>query len=173
MYSKNGYYEWLVGKISSTSINPYSKLLKLLFEKEYRYIFEMDSNRAVEGIEQRNIYISDYNESFGDEYYINCSVLEMMVALAEKIEIEIATDDIYGDRTSQWFWSMIQSLGLAPYDDKHFHAQQCIRIIDSMMEHLYLSNGLGGLFITDSPNVDMTKLDLWSQANVFIQGIIN
>lgn len=44
-----------------------------------------------------------------------CSVLEMIIALAIRLEEHIMDDPDIGNRTGQWFWDMIVSLGLGFY----------------------------------------------------------
>ena len=41
----------------------------------------------------------------------------MMIALAIRCEEHIMDDPDAGDRTGQWFWSMLVSLGLGSMDE--------------------------------------------------------
>ena len=81
----------------------------------------MDADRAEDGINLRyrfgyeNGYESAMIASYLDDR--PCSVLEMMVALSMKMEEQIMDDPDIGDRTSVWFWKMIDNLGLGTMHD--------------------------------------------------------
>lgn len=47
-------------------------------------------------------------------------MLEMMIALAIRCEETIMDDPRYGNRTKQWFWNMMKSLGLSYMNDDCF-----------------------------------------------------
>ena len=92
-----------------------------------------------------------------------CSVLEMILALAIRCEDTIMANVRYGDRTTQWFWSMIKNLGLSYMTDERFNKDEAIRIIYKFMERQYEPNGRGGLFYMSDRNEDLTQIDIWTQ----------
>ena len=92
-----------------------------------------------------------------------CSVLEMILALAIRCEDTIMANVRYGDRTTQWFWSMIKNLGLSYMTDERFNKDKAIRIIYKFMERQYEPNGRGGLFYMPDRNEDLTQIDIWTQ----------
>lgn len=92
-----------------------------------------------------------------------CSVLEMILALAIRCEDTIMANVRYGDRTIQWFWSMIKNLGLSYMTDERFNKDEAIRIIYKFMERQYEPNGRGGLFYMPDRNEDLTQIDIWTQ----------
>lgn len=92
-----------------------------------------------------------------------CSVLEMILALAIRCEDTIMANVRYGDRTTQWFWSMIKNLGLSYMIDERFDKDEAIRIIYKFMERQYEPNGRGGLFYMPDRNEDLTQIDIWTQ----------
>ena len=92
-----------------------------------------------------------------------CSVLEMVLALAIRCEDTIMANVRYGDRTTQWFWSMIKNLGLSYMTDERFNKDEAIRIIYKFMERQYEPNGRGGLFYMPDRNEDLTQIDIWTQ----------
>ena len=49
-----------------------------------------------------------------------CSVLEMMIALSMRCEEQIMDDPDIGNRTGQWFWDMIDNLGLGEHERLKF-----------------------------------------------------
>ena len=62
-----------------------------------------------------------------------CSVLEMMVALAKRIDDDILYDYEIGTQTEKWFWMMIDSLGLSGMTDDSFDENTVTRIIYNFM----------------------------------------
>ena len=105
------YYKYLVSFIDGGKYKRYSRLLDYLYHTDYIWEYEMDENRAGDGLEFRNYFEMDFHVT---DVRISgpCSMLEMMVGLAYRMERELMDDVAYGDRTSQWFWMMINSLGL-------------------------------------------------------------
>ena len=98
----------------------------------------------------------------------DCSMLEMMVALAIKAE-NIVGDSSVGDRTPLWFWSMIQSLGLLwTAEDENYDETKVIFIIDCFINHDYAENGKGGLFTVEDPPHDMRNVEIWNQMCWFL-----
>ena len=138
---RNSYFEWMVDLVCRNRFAKeisYRKLLTLLHTIEFRYSIKRDENRAREGINLR------YRYSFVNGYddlseFIDgpCSVLEMMIALAIKCE-EIMNDPAYGDRTGQWFWGMITSLGLGGMYDKNFDKKLLTGLIGFSIETMRL-----------------------------------
>ena len=165
------YFEWMYHLVCSDNSGrkkiSYRRLLSFLHSVDYIPRLEMDDNRRVDGIDLR--YHFGYENGYPDAYinmYLddrNCSVLEMMVALACKVEQEITDDYIYGDRTSQWFWSMIISLGLNGMEDSKFDFNYCEKVIDNFLSQNYKPNGDGGLFTLEHPVRDMRDVDIWCQ----------
>ena len=45
------------------------------------------------------------------------TVFEVLLALSIRIEEKIMVDDKKGNRTSQWFWALVNDIGLCEYDD--------------------------------------------------------
>ena len=118
------YYDWLY-KIVCGEWEPrnlsFHRLLMYLFNRDYIPACEMDVCRATDGINLRYRFASENNIPYGkiDAVFqgVPCSMLEMMVALAIRIEEHIMEDRSMGNRVGQWFWSMVVSLGLAAMDD--------------------------------------------------------
>lgn len=145
----------------------YKKLLKHLNELRFEYRHPMDKSRLQDGKDFR--YVFGYSEGYPNDYievYLDlypCSVLEMMVALAYRVENYIMSDPEIGDRTGFWFWSMIVSLGLGHMDDDHFDIEYCDKVIDNFIERRYEPNGKGGLFTLAHPADDLRNVNIWDQ----------
>ena len=173
---ENRYFNWIVKKIHLIRDikvdHQYTKLLKYLYNRSFEYyILPMDGNRSEDGIDLR--YTFGYEEKIDQheiERYLDhrdCSMLEMMVALAIKAE-NIVGDSTLGDRTGLWFWEMIGSLGLLGSDDPNFDEKKVEMIIDRFINHDYKPNGAGGLFIVYDPPHDMRDTEIWNQMCWFL-----
>ena len=162
------YFKWLYGLVyKDTRILSYHKLLRYLFDREFTYLLPMDGNRYEDGINLRY--------SFGDEEQIDpriiaslidinpCSVLEMMIALAIRCEEHIMDDPDYGNRTGQWFWNMINNLGLGNMNDRRFDYRVVKNIIDIFLNREYSRDGEGGLFVIHDSQYDLRNVDIWYQ----------
>lgn len=151
----------------------YSELLHTLFEREFTYIIFNDDNRANDGLNIRNHYAwaNDISVGFWEGILPNnCTMLEMMLALARRWNDEFLWDPDYGDRTSQWFWEMIKNLGLDFYDNYNFDRDEVNRIIDVFLDREYDSNGEhGGMFPVREHGEDMRETELWYQMNYYLE----
>ena len=168
------YFDWLVGKISNKQYQAshYIKLLSYLHVRRFVYILPMDGNRSEDGIDLRYRGFAyecgiSYHEIARYLDIRDCSVLEMMVALAIRGE-DIVGDPEIGDRTAEWFWWMIDSLGLVGMTDEYFDDIFTERAVDNFINHDYRENGKGGLFIVNDPPYDMRDAEIWNQMCWFL-----
>lgn len=169
---REDYFNWLVHIVSRdrhyVDEYGYEKLFKLLHDTEFTYIIPKDANRAGDGINMRWRYVLDKGlEELDEEVEAKlsgpCSVLEMMVALALRCEENIMMNADYGDRTSQWFWTMIVTLGLGSMNDAHFDMERATLILNRFLERDYAPNGTGGLFKIRGCKEDLRKIEIWIQ----------
>lgn len=135
-YHEEMYFKWLLRKIECRGIRikSYSDLLEMLFETPFEWVINMDVNRAMDGVELRREfgYVGRYNGYIlGD---LPCSMLEMMVALASRIESGIMFDPEYGDRTGYWFWKMIENLGLKGAKNDNFEPKYVKDLLENVMK---------------------------------------
>lgn len=167
---QNEYFEWMYHLVCSDQYYEkvsYRKLFIYLHRVSYTPNIEMDDNRRIDGIDFRyrfgleNGYSDNQIET--DLDIGECSMLEMMIALAFKVEEEVTADTLYGDRTGQWFWGMIVSLGLGCMNDKQFDQDYCESCVNSFLDQRYAPNGKGGLFTLDNPPEDLRNVDIWCQ----------
>ena len=164
---KNEYFEWLYGLVCNNRYSDgvsFRKLLMYLHGVEFRYLLEMDENRALDGIAIRWQYVCDrkYPDDILDDLEGPCSILEMMIALTFKCEGFMDDPDI-GDRFTQWFWHMIVSLGLGSMDDRHFNKHKTEEKIEMFLNREYEPSGKGGLFTIRNCNQDLRHVEIWHQ----------
>ena len=164
---KEKYYKWLTFKIGHPG--GYKKLLRLLHSIDFTYKIDMDANRYEDGIELRYTFMSgmgiEYREGASILDVTPCSVLEMMAALAVRIEHDIMAEPDGEDRTWFWFESMLQNSGLAYENDKCFNEEDAKRTVKIMLEREYQYDGSGGgLFTLNDPPNDLRRTEIWYQA---------
>jgi len=166
---ETGYLEWLCKKVPSDfGTRSYKKLLKKLFCEEFTYTMPMDENRAIQGASMRKEYADE--NCLGDYWMASepCTVLEMMVSLADICEERIMKDDAQGNRTGRWFWDMIASIGLMDMDDECFDEGFVHRKIETMLKRKYHPDGRGGLFTIPNVRKDLRTVDIWYQAQWYL-----
>lgn len=156
------YFRWLfdlVCKNRYSSEISYEKLLSYLHDTEFRYLLSRDGGRAKDGIDLRNRFMDN-----GENYISGpCSVLEMMIALAVRCEESIMDDALLGNRTAQWFWGMIVSLGLGSMSDDRFDGEYVESVVNTFLDRKYEPNGKGGLFTIDDSEDDLRDVEIWFQ----------
>ena len=146
----------------------YRMLFQRLHETVFTHIHPRDENRAKDGVELRRRFLLRFRPEEDYDYYIRelngpCSVLEMITALAIKCEETIMDDPSYGDRTRQWFWRMINNLGLGAMSDGRFDVRFVDDKINTLLSRRYNFDGSGGLFTIRQPPSDMRKAEIWHQ----------
>ena len=166
---RTDYFEWMYQLVCNdiSGRSSYRKLLAALDRTQFSYIIGTDASRADDGIDLRYRFGYDFNYDDRDiASYLDtepCTMLEMMVALALRCEEHIMEDSQYGDRTSQWFWEMIVSLGLQGLTDDCFDQAYFMEVMTVFLNRQYQPNGKGGLFTIKSTKHDMRASDIWYQ----------
>lgn len=168
------YFGWLCQIVQQD--NRYRQLLNYLYTTDFTYTIAMDANRAEDGIGLRY--------RFGDECGYGqptvatllddrpCSILEMMVALAIRCE-NIMSNPEYGDRTSLWFWEMINNLGVSGMTDNRFDELFVEAVMERLLKREYRRNGYGGLFtIHNCAGRDLRTVEIWYQMCWYLDEII-
>lgn len=172
---RRSYFAWMCQLVYSPQVtNPdggYERLLAYLDSVKFRYVNPLDANRESDGIKLRNHYAyfhgmryDDVHNSLGTD---GCSILELMVSLACKCE-DIMSDATKGNRTAQWFWEMVSSLGLSGYVNSHFDEDYISMVIAKFMANDYRPDGFGGLFYIPGFSGDMRMADIWTQMHFYL-----
>lgn len=162
---KKQYFGWLCKFVGCYSRR---ELLYFLFNAEFKYTHPMDANRYEDGINLRyrfadeHAYHYRYIAAWLDD--APCSMLEMMVALVDRMEHDIASDPEYGDRTGRWFEDMLKSMGLWHMTDERFDYGEAVRVLDRVLSRRYSRNGEGGLFHLRHCKRDLRSAEIWYQA---------
>ena len=165
------YFEWLFNSVCDGRFGKgisYRELLTRLHNIEFTYLIPRDQNRAEDGIGLRRRYILTLGYEHDYDFIMDkldgpCSVLEMMIALAIRCEENIMDDPRVGDRTKQWFWGMITSLGLGHMSDDEFDVELVDDKIRRFLYREYEPNGEGGLFTINRCKFDLRTVEIWYQ----------
>ena len=172
----NRYFDWMYQLVVDDRYSKsYRKLFFRLHDTEFTYTIPMDGNRAEDGINLRYRFGCEQNCSdamiaaFLDDR--PCSILEMMTALAIRCEEHLMDNPDIGNRTGKWFWDMVESLGLASMDDRHFDRVFVDRTLREFLEREYARNGEGGLFTVNNGR-DMRTTEIWYQMNYHLSEVI-
>lgn len=168
---RNEYFEWLYDYVCKGRVCnkvSYKKLLEYLHGIEFTFLIPNDVNRAKDGVDLRYRYATLYNQKYPVNDVMDildgpCSVLEMMVALAIRCEETIMDDTRYGDRTAQWFWNMINNLGIGRMIDDIFDADFIDDVIYDFLYRRYTPEGKGGLFYIRGCEDDLRDVEIWVQ----------
>jgi hypothetical protein len=166
------YIEWLYKKaIGAIGIkNPsrtYWKLARQLYRWKFEWSVRNDDNRGEDGKCLRNDFIFDYDVQDLEVNWLamDCSMLEMFVALADRAAFESSMEP--GD----WFWIFMENLGLKEHSDRNFDQDSTEAIdeaCDRVINRKYQRNGAGGLFPLRNAERDQRKVELWYQLAAYL-----
>lgn len=175
----NEYFKWMYslvcGERSSEHVS-FKKLLLRLHNTEFTYLILKDSNRVEDGLDLRRRFALLTGDRRLPDIIMDildgpCSVLEMMIALAIRCEETIMDDPEYGDRTTQWFWGMISSLGLGGMTDVNFNRFETDEKVQTFLTRSYAANGKGGLFTIRHCDFDLRHVEIWTQLLWYLNSI--
>ncbi len=173
------YFDWIYESVADNEYFdslPYRKLLKKLEDIPFSYSIPQDGNRVADAIELRYHfgYENDIDERIIACYLDDrpCNVLEVMTALAIRCENDIMNDPDIGDRTGEWFWSMLVNLGLDGMDDESFDEEYVEEVVYRFLDRDYDRDGKGGLFYIKGCTRDLRNVEIWMQMNWYLNQII-
>ena len=174
------YFGWLcdlVGEHHRSRRSSYVYLLGRLHDTKFRYSIARDHIQAEHGKNLRwkfalKRFDTDEAMYITDEWDEPCSVLEMMVALAIRCEESIMDNPVYGDRTGQWFWNMIVSLGLGSMTDEMYDRDYVDNIVDRFLDRDYSPDGRGGLFTIRDCEYDLRDVEITHQLYWYLDTIM-
>lgn len=174
----NAYFDWMYQLVYDEQYlkgESYCRLFRLLRNIEFTYVIDMDGNRYEDGIDLRYRFAS-MNHIRQAEIVKHldgqpCSILEMMIALAIRLEEHIMDDPNIGSRTGQWFWTMIANLGLDDMYDSQFDYKYTRSTIQKFLDREYERDGKGGLFTVKHCKFDLRDVEIWYQACWYLDSL--
>jgi len=180
----NSYFSWLSLIVTNDPVSKrdsYSMLLRYLFNTKFFFLNSSDVDRAIDGIYLRKMFIADRVQFYGldnQEFYRlntdlgDCRILEMMIGLARRCEMDTMYNNMLGDRTGQWFWEMIASLKLGQMTDACFDQEYVESRVMNFMNRNYKVNGEGGLFTVNNVTDDMRRISICKQMNLYLNEVL-
>lgn len=167
------YFNWLYAKIDDPSERKLRRthwnLARQLFKKEFFWYIPNDDNRAEDGKALRLDFLAE-SEIDGDPEWmsIGCSMLEMLIGVAKRLVF------MWDGDISQWFWEMIDNMGIHQCDDWLYARNPEVEdIVEEAMHtviwRLYSYSGHGGgLFPLHDPPKDQRTTEIWYQMGAYI-----
>lgn len=164
---ENLYFNWLCAKVLRVA-NPtpsltYDTLLRTLHNTEFVWLLTGDDNRAEDGKELRRefvfaAHIPESDELLGWMTLIPCSVLEMLIAFTRRCS------DNSDPSPDQWFWVIIENLGLKEANDaSQVDPSEIQDTLERFLWRQYPPDGDGGMFPLKQPHRDQTDVEIWYQ----------
>jgi len=170
------YFMWLSDTVMIGEVGPkrnsYWFLAKQLYKKGFFWTVPNDDNRGVDGTLLREKF--EFATNFRTYKAIDrgpCNMLEMLVALAERVESAMIEPKA-GDQTVRWFWEMMANCGLDKYTDEAYVNLNGMIMVDEILnkilERTYHRNGDGGLFPLKDAKKDQRKVEIWYQMSAYL-----
>lgn len=162
------YFYWLLNYIDCDAYPAcdYDRVLWKLMTTRFIVSIDNDQNRVDDALDFRTRFVPWWMD-------IPVSILEIMVSMAVRIEDTIMKNTSENNRTAEWFWDMMQNLGLRQQSNDIYDGDEYVdKILHDFNNRKYEKNGLGSLFITRDRSKDMRKMELWFQMHAEFNDIL-
>lgn len=165
------YFEWLYSHIGSVDDkNPrhtFWELAKQMYQKRFFWFVPNDDNRAMDGKLLRESFINDMGGEGVSQSWMDlpCSFLEMLIALSAHTAFET-----YGE-AGDWFWKILENLGLNRFSDSRYNphvAHEIDECMERVMRREYGADGTGGLFPLRHAQRDQRNVEIWYQKEAYL-----
>lgn len=152
------YLRWIMHKVGCESVTMYADLM---FSTPFVSLIEMDNNRDLDGIELRGDYIWETHKHPISEIEDHASVLEVLVALALRME------DLSQKYDAAYFFDMMMdNMG---FHEEELYWDQIDFNIQRFVNRAYNADGSGGgLFVIPGFPKDMRRMQLFDQCTEFL-----
>lgn len=162
------YIEWLYSLVGRQAENVnHWHLMRQLNSREFVYLPETpsDENRWEDGVALRRQFMVRHRDVMVEQHWLEmgCSVLEMLIALARRFSFEMPDGN-----DGEWFWHLIDNLGLTRYHDGRWHGRVVDQVIERLIWRQYSYDGNGGLFPLRQPHQDQRRVELWFQMESYM-----
>lgn len=166
------YLEWLYKEAvgATRNANPaksFWQIAKQLYSIPFEWLIANDDNRAEDGICLREEFVAESHIQDIDQDWMDleCSFLEMLIALARRASFESSGEP--GD----WFWHFLRNLKIDQYSDLRYnrHVMNEIHLkVEKIIYRRYERNGDGGLFPLRNARKDQRRVELWEQMSEYL-----
>lgn len=148
----------------------YIPLLDLLHSMKFEIMLQSDEDRVKDGEYLREKWLSEedlyeYLHEFDGDYV---TVLEVLVALADRLSFQIG-DNCTGDHSiSECFWEIMKNLDLEKYSAGNYKPINIKDKVRIWMYRKFKKDGSGGPFPLEKSRFDQRNLTIWQQMNDYI-----
>lgn len=162
------YLESLVKAEQQSS--PYSLLLAMMWGETFEGYVPNDENREEDGIKLRREFETKTSNTL--PLLGQCRFLEFLIALAIRFNAAVY-DYEYPNMTAEYFWTMVENVGLDEFDDYYSGPENPAAAIRAMIRDVvgrnYDYNGSdGGLFPLQHARNDQRNVEVWYQLMEYI-----
>lgn len=159
--SMSDYIHWVAKDrlhLSQKELNENSILVSALTKVEFIWRHPMDENRAIDGLELRSDFEYETGEFLDKSSGLmpQCTMFEMLAALAIKCENQLMRDSLVGDRTSKWFFEFCDNLGIL--DGTRSVIDACQLYFDGKLE----------LFPLKNREINQKNEQIWKQLSAYL-----
>lgn len=155
------YFNWLCSKVMQLNGPPtpsttYFNLFRILHSTEFIDMIPNDDNRVEDGLELREYFLRETGYKADPDWTsTGCSILEMLIAFANRAEFDSYTD------SKTWFWRFLENLDLIRFRDDHVGSFDEVHdILDRFVYRSYSYSGRGGLFPLDHAQRDQRNVEI-------------
>lgn len=159
------YLEWLYDLVGPQDDNvSHYKLMMKLLSTEFVMLVPNDDNRCADGIALRKEFMRSGRMIRPSRQWMamGCSVLEMLIGVARHLSFSAEGE------VGEWFWILIDNLGLTRFNDHRMHDARVDEILERLVWRNYSYDGNGGLFPLKQPHEDQRDVELWFQMESYI-----
>lgn len=167
------YLEWLYSQVGIVqNRNPARShwlMLKQLYTKQFVWFVPNDDNRVEDGKALRLAFLNETGFPLNDPYSnwtsLECSMLEMLIALAQRVAFES------DGQPAEWFWRLMHNLELDGYTDDIYEvaiSEEVEEVLDRVNNRTYGADGHGGLFPLRQARIDQRGIELWYQKEAYL-----
>lgn len=144
----------------------YELLMRKLHNINFVWYIERDENRMKDGLALRDEYFDNAGID-GGSFNRKCSVLEMLIGLAIRLDTDYIGDP--GEPHPEFiFWDMLCNLGLDIFVNDNFNEIYVEDIVIKWLERKFKSNGKGGIFPLKNDTFDSRNEEIWKLAMAYI-----
>jgi hypothetical protein len=165
---KNRYFDFLCNIVDEDGSCGYDKLLGELHGIEFYSLIPNDDNRGEDGKQLRQRFIDEEGQhALSQSHLDECTVLEMLIGLSYRLEFETMSSR-WEKTPKEWFWILIDNLGLNTYVDGSFIPNEVLSILKTFLDRGYKNSGDGGLFPLHKPKKDQRRVEIWYQMSAYV-----
>ena len=159
--SINTYIRWVLKdrlRLTEKEIKENFNLASELTQIEFIGRHPMDDNRAIDGLELRDDFEYETGEYLDKSSGLipQCSMFEMLAALAIRCENQIMRNSLVGDRTGKWFFDFLNNLGVL--DGELSVEEACDLFLDGKKE----------LFPLKKKGIKQKNEEIWKQLMAYL-----